>query len=136
LTYRKKLIEVTLPLDAVNKASVRENYIYKGNPTAVHKWWSRKPFATCRAVLFASLVDDPSNDLPAEKAKVERDRLFGLIEQLVIWENSNDEDVLAQARAEINAIHRRKSAVGTGSILRRRFDTPRSSTPGPRSTWL
>src|SRR6476646_5487345 len=59
-TYRKKLIEVALPLEAINKESVRENYIYKGNPSAIHKWWAQRPLAACRAVLFSSLVDDPS----------------------------------------------------------------------------
>ncbi len=101
MTYRKKLIEVALPLDAINKESAHENYIYKGNPSAVHKWWAQRPLAACRAVLFASLVDDPSNDLPEEEAKVERDRLFGILEDLVKWENSNDENVLGRARAEI-----------------------------------
>src|SRR5258708_32694907 len=60
MTYRKKLIEVALPLKAINEASVRENYIYKGNPSAIHKWWAQRPLAACRAVLFSSLVDDPS----------------------------------------------------------------------------
>src|SRR6266567_4018671 len=103
--YRKKLIEVALPLEAINKASTRENYIYKGNPSAIHKWWAQRPLAACRAVLFASLIDDPSEHLeefPTEQAQErERERLFKLIEQLVQWENSNNEEVLAQARTEI-----------------------------------
>ncbi len=102
---RKKLIEVALPLEAINKESLRENYIYKGNPSAIHKWWSGKPLAACRAVLFAQLVDDPSSypDLfPTEELQqCERQRLFNIIERLVVWENSNDEKVLAEARAEI-----------------------------------
>ncbi|MDP9477084.1 MAG: DUF1156 domain-containing protein [Actinomycetota bacterium] len=101
MTYRKKLIEVALPLDAINKESAREKSIRHGHPSTLHLWWSRKPLATCRAVLFASLVDDPSNDLPEEEAKAERDRLFGILEELVKWENSNDEKVLGRARAEI-----------------------------------
>ena len=60
MTYRKKLIEVALPLKAINEASVREKSIRHGHPSTLHLWWSRKPLATCRAVLFASLVDDPS----------------------------------------------------------------------------
>lgn len=60
MTYKKKLIEVALPLEAINKEAARENYIYKGNPSAIHKWWAQRPLAACRAVLFASLVDDPS----------------------------------------------------------------------------
>jgi putative DNA methylase len=101
VTYRKKLIEVALPLDAINKESAREKSIRHGHPSTLHLWWARRPLAACRAVLFASLVDDPSNDLPEEEAKVERDRLFGILEELVKWENSNDENVLGQARAEI-----------------------------------
>ncbi len=99
--HRKKLIEVALPLDAINKESVREKSIRHGHPSTLHMWWARRPLAACRAVLFASLVDDPSNDLPEEEAKAERDRLFGILEDLVKWENSNDENVLARARAEI-----------------------------------
>jgi putative DNA methylase len=101
LTYRKKLIEVALPLDAINKESAREKSIRHGHPSTLHLWWARRPLAACRAVLFASLVDDPSNDLPEEEAKVERDRLFGILEELVKWENSNDENVLGRARKEI-----------------------------------
>ncbi|MBX6763660.1 MAG: DUF1156 domain-containing protein, partial [Rubrobacteraceae bacterium] len=98
---RKKLIEVALPLDAINRESAREKSIRHGHPSTLHLWWSRKPLATCRAVLFASLVDDPANDLPEEEAKAERERLFGILEELVRWENSNDERVLERARAEI-----------------------------------
>jgi putative DNA methylase len=101
----KKLIEVALPLDAINEASVRENYIYKGNPSAIHKWWAQRPLAACRAVLFAQLVDDPSSHpetFPTEQAQQkERQRLFGIIERLVVWENSNSEQILAEAKAEI-----------------------------------
>src|SRR5262249_45630054 len=56
----KKLIEVALPLDAINTASVRESYIYRGNPSALHKWWAQRPLAAARAVIFAQLVNDPS----------------------------------------------------------------------------
>ncbi len=109
MTMRKKLIEVALPLDAINKASTREKSIRHGHPSTLHLWWSRKPLATCRAVLFASLVDDPSEhpeEFPTEQDQErERLRLFQLIEQLITWENSTNEDVLARAHAEI-----RKSA--------------------------
>jgi putative DNA methylase len=105
MTYRKKLIEVALPLDAINKASANEKLIRHGHPSTLHPWWSRKPLATCRAVLFASLVDDPSEHpeaFPTDQAEEqERERLFRLIEQLVQWENSNNEEVLAKTRAEI-----------------------------------
>jgi putative DNA methylase len=102
---RKKLIEVALPLEAINRESVRESYIYKGNPSAVHKWWAQRPLAACRAVLFAQLVDDPSSypdQFPTEEAQdQERQRLFRIIEELVKWENSNNESVLERAWAEI-----------------------------------
>jgi putative DNA methylase len=101
----KKLIEVALPLDAINIASAREKSIRHGHPSTLHLWWARRPLAACRAVLFASLVDDPSEHperFPDAKAQdAERRRLFHIIEELVKWENSNNEQVLAQARAEI-----------------------------------
>jgi putative DNA methylase len=99
--YRKKLIEVALPLDAINKEAAREKSIRHGHPSTLHLWWARRPLAACRAVLFASLVDDPGNDLPEKEAEIERKRLFGIIEELVLWENSNDERVLHAARTEI-----------------------------------
>jgi len=106
MTYRKKLIEVALPLDAINAASAREKSIRHGHPSTLHLWWARRPLAACRAVLFASLVDDPSEhpeEFPTEQAQEqERERLFRLIEELVKWENSNNEDILGQARTEIH----------------------------------
>jgi len=105
MTYRKKLIEVALPLKAINEASVREKSIRHGHPSTLHLWWARRPLATCRAVLFASLVDDPSEhpeEFPTEQdQEKERDRLFKLIEQLVLWENSNNQEVLSRVKAEI-----------------------------------
>ena len=100
-----KLIEVALPLDAINAASVREKSIRHGHPSTLHLWWARRPLAACRAVLFAQLVDDPSSHpdrFPTSEAvDAERERLFGIIEKLVKWENSTNEEVLEQARAEI-----------------------------------
>ena len=105
MTYKKKLIEVALPLEAINRESAREKSIRHGHPSTLHLWWSRKPLATCRAVLFASLVDDPSSHpdkFPTEEAQeAERQRLFRIIEELVKWENINNEYVLNQAREEI-----------------------------------
>src|SRR5713101_4536028 len=105
MTYRKKLIEVALPLNAINKASAREKSIRHGHPSTLHLWWARRPLAACRAVLFASLVDDPSEhpeEFPTvQQQEQERERLFRLIEQLVQWENSNNEEVLQKIRAEI-----------------------------------
>jgi putative DNA methylase len=102
---KKKLIEVALPLDAINKASAREKSIRHGHPSTLHLWWARRPLAAARAVIFAQMVDDPSAhpDLfPTEKAQEkERQRLFKIIEELVKWENTTNEKVLQQARDEI-----------------------------------
>lgn len=102
---KRKLIEVALPLEAINRESAREKSIRHGHPSALHLWWSRKPLATSRAVLFAQLVDDPSArpDLyPTLEAQADRRKdLFDLIERLVVWENSNDSDLLARAHREI-----------------------------------
>ncbi|MCY3924847.1 MAG: DUF1156 domain-containing protein [bacterium] len=102
--YKPKLIEVALPLAAINAEAAREKSIRHGHPSTLHLWWARRPLAAARAVIWASLVDDPSGDesLTAEQQDAERARLFGIIEQLVRWENSNNPDVLAKARAEID----------------------------------
>lgn len=101
----KKLIEVALPLDAINAESAREKSIRHGHPSTLHLWWARRPLAAARAVLWASLVDDPSSHpelFPTEDAQVmERQRLHTLLAKLVKWENSNDENILNEARAEI-----------------------------------
>lgn len=144
MTYKKKLIEVAIPLEAINAASAREKSIRHGHPSTLHLWWARRPLAACRAVLFAQLVDDPAGyadkllddpkirkqaeadlavrlkawrerkadaqgnvpDTPEPTledcaADIERKRLFEIIEELVIWENSTNEEVLERARAEI-----------------------------------
>ncbi|MDW8130559.1 MAG: DUF1156 domain-containing protein, partial [Bryobacterales bacterium] len=104
---KKKLIEVALPLDVINYHASREKSIRHGHPSTLHLWWARRPLAACRAVLFASLVDDPSahpDKFPTEEAqRAERERLFDIIRELVPWENSNNEAVLAKARREILA---------------------------------
>jgi putative DNA methylase len=142
--HKKKLIEVAIPLEAINAASAREKSIRHGHPSTLHLWWARRPLAACRAVLFAQLVDDPSGyadkllddpkirnkaeadlvvrlkvwrdrkadaqgnvpDTPEPTledcaADIERKRLFQIIEELVLWENSTNEEVLERARAEI-----------------------------------
>jgi putative DNA methylase len=105
MSYRKKLIEVALPLEAINEASAREKSIRHGHPSTLHLWWARRPLAACRAVLFASLVDDPSarpEEFPTpEDQEKERQRLFRIIKDLVKWENTTSEKVLNEARAEI-----------------------------------
>lgn len=104
-TVKKKLIETSLPLEAINAASAREKSIRHGHPSTLHLYWSRKPLATARAVLFAQLVDDPASrpeEFPTvESQDKERVRLHALMEKLIIWENSNDEKLLEQAREEI-----------------------------------
>lgn len=105
----KKLIEVALPLDAINAACAREKSIRHGHPSTLHLWWARRPLAAARAVIFAQMVNDPGYQqgggfkygVNKEKAEIERERLFKIIEELVLWENTNNEDVLARARAEI-----------------------------------
>ena len=152
---RKKLIEVALPLDAVNTASAREKSIRHGHPSTLHLWWARRPLAAARAVIFAQMVDDPAEYVdellsdPAKKrateherkrrraehgaqqdsppapaisepsleaviAEIERDRLFGILEDLVRWENSTNEAVLERARAEIRQSWRRACADHAG----------------------
>ena len=105
MAYKKKLIEVALPLDAINAESAREKSIRHGHPSTLHLWWARRPLAAARAVIWASLVDDPSahpEQFPTEKAQEkERRRLFRIMEELVKWENSNDKRVLDDAKAEI-----------------------------------
>lgn len=109
----KKLIEVALPLDTINAASRREGFIYRGNPSALHKWWAQRPLAAARAVIFGQLVNDPSwkweiehpGEVPPNNLKASwaasRNRLFAIIEDLVKWENTTNEEVLEKARAEI-----------------------------------
>ncbi|ASW95177.1 DUF1156 domain-containing protein [Mycobacterium intracellulare] len=103
--YKRKLIEVALPLEAINRESAREKSIRHGHPSTLHLWWARRPLAAARAVLFAQLVDDPSarpEEFPTEELqRKERDRLHKLIERLVVWENTRDEKLLAEAHAEI-----------------------------------
>lgn len=157
IPIRKKLIEVALPLEAINAASAREKSIRHGHPSTLHLWWARRPLAAARAVIFAQMVDDPScyvdvlrsdstkrrraERLLKERKKVwdetseyarqlgdaakapgpeptlddilaelERERLFRLIEQLVQWENTTNEDVLREARGEIWLSWRRTCA--------------------------
>jgi len=109
----KKLIEVALPLDAINKAAAREKSIRHGHPSTLHLWWARRPLAAARAVIFAQMVNDPSwkwelehpGEFPPSNLKASwaanRKRLFALIENLVQWENTTNEAMLGKARAEI-----------------------------------
>jgi len=121
---RKKLIEVSIPLEAINVASAREKSIRHGHPSTLHLWWARRPLAACRAVLFAQLVDDPSSwpdRFPTEEAQdAERRRLHKVIEAMVPWEASNDEAILNAARWEIA----RSVAWGLGEEPPARGDGP------------
>lgn len=116
-TARKKLIEVSIPLEAINRESAREKSIRHGHPSTLHLWWARRPLAACRAVLFAQFVDDPSacpDEFPtAELQKAERDRLHNLIERLIPWDASANEMILTEARYEIA----RSLARGRGETL-------------------
>ncbi len=111
---KKKLIEVALPLEAINAASAREKSIRHGHPSTLHLWWARRPLAAARAVIFAQMVDDPSArpDLfkTEKEQEKERKRLFRIIEDLVKWENTTNEEVLQAARDEIWASWRRACA--------------------------
>ena len=161
---RKKLIEVALPLEAINKASAREKSIRHGHPSTLHLWWARRPLAAARAVIFSQMVDDPSGYISELKgdpklrreaerickarhrlwseatsllekarqagisapepgpepklddvlAEIERGRLFRIIEELVLWENTTNEEVLKKAREEIWQSWRRTCAEQAG----------------------
>jgi putative DNA methylase len=111
---RRKLIEVALPLDKINVAAAREKSIRHGHPSTLHLWWARRPLAAARAVIFAQMVDDPGDvpeEFPTEETQEkERQRIFRIIEDLVLWENTTNENVLKQARAEIRRSWRRTCA--------------------------
>ena len=108
--YRRKLIEVDLPLDDINRESAREKSIRHGHPSTLHLWWARRPLAACRAVIFGSMVDDPSgcpDEFPDEETQhKERERLHGIIKRLVKWKNTDEsrpdvKALMAEARYEI-----------------------------------
>ena len=121
----KKLIEVALPLDAINAAAAREKSIRHGHPSTLHLWWARRPLAAARAVIFAQMVNDPGYQqgsgfkygVNKEKAAIERERLFKIIEDLVQWENTNNVEVLARARAEIMRSWRETCELNKGHPL-------------------
>lgn len=102
--YKPKLIEVALPLATINAEAAREKSIRHGHPSTLHLWWARRPLAAARAVIWASLVDDPSGDptLTLDQQDTERRRLFDILERLVKWENSNNAVIIAEAKAEID----------------------------------
>ncbi len=104
----KKLIEVALPLDDINIACAHEKQPGIGaHPRGLHLWWARRPLAAARAVIFAQMVNDPGGNrgygpgMTKAQAQIERERLFGILRKLVVWENTNNEALLEEARAEI-----------------------------------
>lgn len=105
----KKLIEVALPLDDINEAAAREKSIRHGHPSTLHLWWARRPLAAARAVIFAQMVNDPGYQqdggfkygVNKKEAEIKREKLFQIIRDLVVWENSNNEEVLNRAREAI-----------------------------------
>ena len=122
--YRRKLIEVDLPLDTINHHAANEPTSGSGHPWSMHLWWARRKQVACRAVIFASLVDDPSSCqkefTTPELQREERERLHNIIRRLVVWENSNDEKTLAEARYEIaRSVARSKNEPppGRGEVL-------------------
>ena len=125
---RKKLIEVALPLDVINAASAREKSIRHGHPSTLHLWWARRPLAAARAVIFAQMVDDPSARLdlfPTEAdQEKERERLFDILKELVLWKNTTNEKVLEQARTEIRKSWRRTCADNAGHPRARELFDP------------
>lgn len=139
MLVRKKLIEVALPLEAINKAAAREKSIRHGHPSTLHLWWARRPLAAARAVIFAQMVDDPSAnpDLfpTAKKQEKERQRLFRILEDLVVWENTTNEAVLQAARDEIWQSWRRTCAQNAdhpqAKALFDRKSCPPSTIPSP-----
>ena len=122
MQLRKKLIEVDLPLDDINAESKREKSIRHGHPSTLHLWWSRKPLAACRAVIFASMVDDPSScpdEFPTEQAqRAERNRLHDIIRRMVKWESTDE------SKPESRPIQNEARYEIARSVARSRNETP------------
>lgn len=116
----KKLIEVALPLDDINAASSKEKSIRHGHPSTLHIWFARRPLASARAILFAQMVNDPGYErhlgrgVNKERAKIERERLFNIIRDLVKWENTDNQEVLNRAREEIRKSWRETCELNAG----------------------
>ncbi len=101
MNYKRKLIEVALPLDKINQAAYAENNIHTGLPANLHAWWSRKPLGIARSIIFCSLVDDPSEYLSGREAEDKRNELFAIVSKLADIENNADEELLNHAKKEI-----------------------------------
>ena len=134
VTEKKKLIEVALPLEAINREAAREKSIRAGHPSTLHLWWARRPLAACRAVMFASLVDDPSahpERFPTEEAqqKESGSGCSGSSKELVLWENTHNRDVLEAAARDLRRRAANQPPI-VRPLLRRRLDSP-----GGAATW-
>lgn len=122
MTYKKKLIEVTLPLEVINQAASSEKSIRQGHPVMLHLWWARRPLAAASAVLFSSIIDDPSNYLTEKEAAKERKRLFKIISDHIQWKNYSNKKIIERTRQEVaKAVGKSKPVVydpfsGGGSI--------------------
>ena len=135
----RKLIEVGLPLDAINAACTREKSIRHGHPSTLHLWWARRPLAAARAVIFAQMVNDPGTNIGRgfkygmnkKDAELERKRLFKIIEDLVLWENTTNEEVIERARAEIRRSWR-GVRIEQAPSAGRRIVQPRATAGFPR----
>lgn len=106
MEYKKKLIEVALPLPEINDASAYDKMPGIGpHPKGIHHWWARLPLPTARAVLFASIVDDPSSNsekFPTEEVQnAERERLFDIVRELMHKKLHERPDIYAKAREEM-----------------------------------
>ena len=127
--YRKKLIEVSIPLQAINTESAKDASLTHGHPSTLHRYWARRPLAACRAVIFASMVDDPSecrDEFPTDaEQSAERNRLHEIMKRLVVWQNSNDEALLAEARYEIAVSAARNNGENLADFQRRFKNNPK-----------
>ncbi len=128
--YRKKLIEVNIPLQAINKESAKDASLTHGHPSTLHRYWARRPLAACRAIIFASMIDDPSecsDEFPTESDQnAERNRLHEIIKRLIIWKNSNDENILAEARYEIAYSVARNNGENLSAFRERHENDPKA----------
>ena len=127
---RKKLIETNIPLQAINIEAAKDASLTHGHPSTLHRYWARRPLAACRAVIFATMVDDPADckdEFPTESEQnVERNRLHSLMKRLVIWKNSNDENILAEARYEIAVSIARNNGENVKAFRERHKHNPKA----------
>ncbi len=128
MAHRRKLIEVNIPLQAINIESAKDGALTHGHPSTLHRYWARRPLAACRAIVFASFVDDPAeceDEFPTEDEQgAERDRLYDIIKRLIVWQNSNNENLLAEARYEIGCSVARNNGEDLTEFRERHKENP------------